>query len=73
MPSVQTTLKAVAEGGRSIQFEAEGKEHSAEVSSSRTQITIAGQKAERKALKAGLACEVSYPGDKQEASAIACK
>lgn len=73
MPSVQTTLKQVENGGRSILFMVDGKEQSADVSSSRTQITIAGQKADRKALKAGLVCEVSYPGDKQEASAIACK
>lgn len=73
MPSVQTTLKAVADGGRAITFVADGKEQNAEVSSSRTQISIAGNKAERKDLKAGLACEVSYPGDKQEASAIVCK
>jgi hypothetical protein len=73
MPSVQATLKQVGDGGRSVQFEVGGKEQTAEVSSSRTQISIAGKKAERKELKAGLVCEVSYPGDKQEASAIACK
>lgn len=73
MPSVHTTLKEVKDGGRSILFVVDGKEHIAEISSSRTQISIAGQKAERKALKAGLACEVAYPGDKQEASTIVCK
>ena len=73
MPTVKTTLKQVGDGGRDILFEVEGKEHKAEVSSGRTQITIAGQKAERKDLKPGLACDVSYPGDKLEASTIACK
>jgi tripartite-type tricarboxylate transporter receptor subunit TctC len=73
MPTTQTTLKAVKDGGRSIEFEVDGKAQSADVSSSRTQITIAGKKAERKALKAGLVCEVAYPGDKQEATAITCK
>jgi hypothetical protein len=73
MPATQTTLKAVKEGGRSIEFEVDGKTQSADVSSSRTHITIAGKKAERKALKAGLVCEVAYPGDKQEATAITCK
>jgi tripartite-type tricarboxylate transporter receptor subunit TctC len=72
MPSVRTVLKAVGEGGRSIQFEVEGREQNAEVSSSRTQVSIAGQKVERKALKAGLTCEVAYPGDKQEAASITC-
>ena len=73
MPSVMTTLKAVGDGGRDILFNVEGQEHKAEVSSSRTEITIAGKKAERKELKPGLSCEVSYPGDKQQASAIACQ
>lgn len=73
MPSVHTTLKQVGNEGRDILFEVDGKEHKADVSSSRTQITIAGKKAERKQLKPGLACEVSYPGDKQQATAIVCK
>lgn len=73
MPSVKTTLKQIGAGGRDILFEVDGKEHKAEVSSSRTQISIAGKKVERKDLKAGLVCEVSYPGDKQEASTIQCQ
>lgn len=73
MPSVKTTLKQVGAGGRDILFEVDGKEHKAEVSSSRTQISIAGKKVERKDLKAGLVCEVSYPGDKQEASIVQCQ
>ncbi len=72
MPSVKTTLKAVGNGGRDISFVVDGKEQTADVSGSRTQVTIAGKKAERKDLKAGLSCEVSYPGDKQEATAIDC-
>jgi hypothetical protein len=73
MPSVQTKLKAVGNGGRDIQFEVDGKEQTADVSGSRTQVTIAGNKVDRKELKVGLACEVSYPGDKQEATAVVCK
>ena len=73
MPSVQATLKQVGDGGRNVMFVVDGKEHTAEISSSRTQISVAGNKAERKDLKPGLACEISYLGDKQEASTIACK
>ena len=73
MASVQTTLKDVKNGGRAIVFEVKGKSQSADVSSSRTQITIAGKKASRKELKPGLQCKVSYPGDKQEAATIACQ
>lgn len=73
MPSVKTILKQVGNGGRDIMFMVDGKEHSADVSSSRTKITIADKTAARKDLKAGLSCEVSYPGDKQEATAIKCQ
>lgn len=72
MPSVKATLKQVANGGREIVFAVDGKEHMAEVSSSRTDISIAGKKVARKDLKPGLVCEVSYPGDKQEATSIQC-
>lgn len=73
MPSVQTTLKAVGEGGRDILFDADGQEHKADVSNSRTEVMIAGKKVDRKDLKPGLSCEVSYPGDKQEATIVTCK
>jgi hypothetical protein len=73
MPSIKTTLTQVDGGGRQIGFTVDGKQQTAEVSGSRTQISIAGKKAAREDLKAGLACEVSYPGDKQEASAITCQ
>ena len=73
MPSIKTTLKAVENGGRGVTFVADGKEHTAEISGSRTKVTIAGKEAKRAALKPGLQCEVSYPGDGQEATAIACR
>lgn len=73
MPSVQTKLIDVKNGGREIVFDANGKKHSADVSGSRTNVSIDGKKADRKSLKPGLLCKVSYPGDKQEAAAIECK
>jgi hypothetical protein len=73
MPSVQAVLREVSNGGRAVSFTVNGEPQGAEVSSGRTAVTIGGQKAERGALKAGMTCEISYPGDKQEAAAIACQ
>ena len=49
----------------------DGKEVKAEVSGSRTEIMIAGQKADRDKLKVGLSCEVTGPSG-GEATKIAC-
>lgn len=73
MPAVAAKLAEVAGGGRAVVFLVNGQQHTAEVSSGRTAVTIAGQKADRAALKAGMACDISYPGDKGEATAIACR
>ena len=66
-------MQDVASGGRAVVFVVNGEQQSAEISSGRTTITIAGEKAERAALKPGMTCDISYPGDKQEAAAIACR
>src|SRR5688572_27237413 len=50
---------------------ADGKEVEAGVSGSRTEIVIAGQKAEREKLKVGMSCEVSGPAG-GEATKVAC-
>lgn len=43
-----------------------------EPSGSRTKLMIAGKEAKRSDLKAGQSCEVTYPEDSKEPSAIAC-
>lgn len=73
LPSVSAKLTEVGNGGRAVMFPVGSETHTAEISSGRTAVSIAGQKAERAALKAGMDCEISYPGDKQEAAAITCK
>jgi tripartite-type tricarboxylate transporter receptor subunit TctC len=50
---------------------ADGKEIEAGVSGSRTEVVIAGQKAEREKLKVGMSCEVSGPAG-GEATKVAC-
>jgi tripartite-type tricarboxylate transporter receptor subunit TctC len=69
---VKSALAAVENGGRVIKFLASGADHKANVSGSRTKVTIAGKDASRSALKAGMACEISYSGDGGEATAINC-
>jgi len=73
MPSIAAKLADVSGGGRAVVFMVNGEEQSAEISSGRTAITISGQKADRAALKPGMTCDISYPGNKQEAAAIACQ
>lgn len=73
VPAVQANLQAVGNGGREIEFTVEGKTRKLGVSSSRTKVSIAGQKANRADLKAGMNCAVEFTGDAKEANGIACK
>jgi hypothetical protein len=50
---------------------ADGKQLKANISNSRTTITVKGQKGDRAALKAGMACAVDAP-EGGEAKTIAC-
>ena len=50
----------------------DGKTFEAEISGSRTEITVAGQKADRDALKVGMTCTVDAPSGGGEAKKVAC-
>lgn len=65
-----TTIEAVEKGR--IVFKDKGKTVRVEAGED-TKITVAGQKAEKSALKAGLVCDVRYLGDGDAAGEIACK
>jgi hypothetical protein len=58
--------------GRKIGFMDSGKSVSASISGA-TKITIAGEKADRKQLKAGLTCDVVYLGDGDKAQSVNCR
>jgi tripartite-type tricarboxylate transporter receptor subunit TctC len=73
IPAVKAVLTAVTGDGREIEFPAEGGTRKIEVSSSRTKITVAGQKAERGDLKPGMNCSIEYIGDSKEANGVACQ
>jgi len=65
-----TTLDAVEKGH--IVFKDQGKTVRADAGGE-TAITVGGKKADRKALKAGLVCDVRYLGNGDSAGAIDCK
>ena len=70
---VTASLKDVRKGGRVIVFNVDNKENTARVSSRDTKVMIAGKKAKRSALKAGMNCEVNYPANGGTAMSILCK
>jgi tripartite-type tricarboxylate transporter receptor subunit TctC len=64
-------ITGVKSKGRSFSWEGGGKKGKLRVSGRNTAITVAGKKAKRGALKAGLACEFTYQGS--AATKIACQ
>ncbi len=73
VPSVKAKLTAVANGGRSVEFPLKGNSQKLDVSSSRTKVTIAGQKAARADLKAGMDCTIEFMDGSSEANGITCQ
>lgn len=68
-----SSLTAVENGGRVVQFKAGSADHKGNVSSTNTKITIAGQTAGRADLKEGMSCDIAYTGDGGEVTAITCQ
>ena len=68
------TIVELEDGGGKIALKlADGKIFKASISNSRTDLQIAGMKADRKELKLGVACSVTAPAEGQEASQVLCK
>lgn len=59
--------------GRYVYFTAGGEAHRAKLSGKRTKVKIAGKKAKTKNLKAGMKCNVTYPGHHGMAKEITCQ
>lgn len=70
--SVKTTIDKIIRGGRQVAFKSGNETHTVSISGSRTKLSIAGKTVARKELKAGLSCQITYPGDKEEAKEIVC-
>jgi ABC-type Fe3+ transport system substrate-binding protein len=73
MRTVKVKIDAAKRGGRRYTFKVNGKNQKVRVSSSRTIITINGARTGRKAVKKGMSCTISYPGNDQTAKSVACK
>jgi tripartite-type tricarboxylate transporter receptor subunit TctC len=75
IPWQTQTVKVTAvkrKGGR-VSFKLKGKKVTVKVSKSKTKITIAGKKAKRSAVKAGMSCKITHQGNRTAANAITCK
>ena len=71
--NVTSPLTKVERAGRVLHFKADGKNHKARVSGSRTKVTIAGKPVKRARLEAGMTCDIAYGGDGSEAQSVACR
>ena len=68
------TIAELEDGGAKITLKlADGKTFKVGISNSRTDLQIAGKKADRKELKLGASCTVTAPAEGQEASQVTCK
>lgn len=68
-----TVLQSIRDG-RQIEFKlADGKTAKTSVSSIKTRVTVAGKKAKRAAIKAGMTCTIEWPGPGQQAKSLDCK
>lgn len=70
---IKTKLEAVKDDGRELSFAAREDVHTVTLSGARSKVTFGGQEGSREKLKPGMACEVTYTGDKSEATLIACE
>ena len=67
------TIAELQDDARKVVFKlSDGKTFEAAVSGSRTEITVAGKKGDRKDLKSGMTCTVDAPSSGAEAKTIAC-
>ena len=72
LKTVRVKITKIKRGGRRVSFKVGGKTHTVKVSGSRTKITVKGAESDRKGVKKGMTCKVTYPGHKEEAKKIAC-
>jgi ABC-type Fe3+ transport system substrate-binding protein len=70
--TVKVTIDDSKRSGRSYHFKVNGKEQKVRISSSGTVVTINGARAARKAVKKGMTCTITYPGNDQTAKEVSC-
>ncbi len=72
MRTVKVKIDAAKRKGRRYLFTIKGKKQKVRVSGSRTFITVDGIRVGRKAVKKGMTCEITYPGNDQTAKTVTC-
>jgi tripartite-type tricarboxylate transporter receptor subunit TctC len=73
LKTVNASLDKVERDGRILHYKADGKAFKSKVSGSRTKVNVGGKEAKRAALKAGMACEITYMGEGAEVTEVKCK
>ncbi|MQA66151.1 MAG: hypothetical protein GEU76_09660 [Alphaproteobacteria bacterium] len=73
LKTVNASLDKVENDGRILHYKADGKAFKSKVSGSRTKVNVGGKEAKRGALKAGMACEITYMGEGAEVTEVKCK
>jgi tripartite-type tricarboxylate transporter receptor subunit TctC len=72
-PAQKGTIAELNDDNRKVVLKlADGKTVEAAVSGSRTEITVGGQKGDRKLMKVGMKCAIEVPNSGAEAKTIAC-
>jgi iron(III) transport system substrate-binding protein len=71
--NVKTVLTAIKRGGRVLRFKVKAGEHEVKMSKSRSEVLIGGKASARGKLKAGMACEIAYLGNGNEARKVSCQ
>lgn len=72
--TVKAELLAVSADGKNITFKDGDANVKSKISGSRTSIMVKGAKADRKALKAGMRCNIKYTtGGKNEPAMLDCR
>jgi phosphohistidine swiveling domain-containing protein len=67
------TIAELKDDGRQVVLKlADGKSFEAAISGSRTEVTVAGQKGDRKSIKTGMICTVDAPSSGAEAKTVSC-
>lgn len=67
-------ITALADGNKLVTMKRDnGKILETKLSGSRTAVMVGGKKVKRKALKVGMVCAISAPGNKSEAKTVDCK
>lgn len=68
----EVKISGIKREGRRVSFKSADGKVTVRVSGSKTKVTIAGKKAKRSALEAGMTCKITHQGNSSRAKSIAC-